>query len=1422
MCKKFASERKMIVKFLFALVAAICFVPSYAVVDEYGNTVPTKNPLVYNGQEQNLVGGAKVIEPGEFQYSKEEEGTYSSTIPTAIIPGKYDVWYKFVPQDKEKQATGPTKITASISKKSLTIVWSDTSEVVYDGNYHKPTVTLDGIVGEDKVEAKVNEYINAGNYEITAALSGDDAGRYTLEGVSNPTISYYIDRAVPVAGKNFTAPTAKSNLVYDGTEQELIKAGQSKIDGTFVYGSSADDLVPEIPTGKNPGKYSVKYKFVSNSINYYDSEIGTILVEIAPRTIYLEWTNNTPYRYNGQLQSPTADVNKDLSTIVEEDDVNIVVTGQEKNVGKNYFVKASLTGENANKYEISNFKVGYEIDPKPLTVNWSKTELTYNGKAQKPTATLKSGDVIEGEEVGVEVGGEKTDVGNYTATATLTGADKGNYIISEGNESTAFSISQAESSVKTAPAAVANWTYDGKSYALVTAGKVGDIEGAFEYALGETGAFTSTIPTAIEAGSYKVKSQFVPTDTKNYKTLAFSSASVIVAKKEVTVEWGETALTYNGASQAPTATLKGAVDDVTLVISGEKKEVGTGYTATATLSGDNKDNYVISDETASIKFSISPSSVIDYTAPTAKTGLTYNGLDQALVNAGVVGNIEGHFEYALGEDGEFGEAIPKATDAKTYKVGYKFVSENGGYSSSDPVYVSVTIAKKEVTVEWGETTLTYNGTLQAPTATLNGVVTGDDVTALVTGEQSEVGTNYTATASLSGAKKENYVITGENTTTYSIIQSGVDDYIVPTAKENLIYNGSDQELITAGVAGSIKGHFEYALGEEGVFGETLPKATDAKTYKVGYKFIPDDKDNYISSEPLFISVKIAQLERSLKWSDTVLVYNGNEQKPTAELKNVLKGDVVSVIVDGAQTKVNTGYIATAAELSGTDAKNYVIVGDVTKKFSIIKSDKKDYTAPTAIENLVYSGKKQELLKAGAEGNIKGSFKYVLGASTEVDTVPSVKEADEYSVGYRFEPEDDGYMSSELVYITAKIAKKDAGIKWGETELVYNGQEQKPSATLSGVIEGDEVSVSVKGAQTDVKEGYIAIATLTGKDAKNYVISEANASTEFSIVSKKIEKPVFTQTEFTYSGSIITFVENNTSLSVKGESAAKEPDIYPVKIAPSYGNIWADGTDDTISVTFRINKISVEKPEADTRSFVFNGTVQTYNLAANTAYKISGNKQKLAGNYVVTVSLVDKNHYEWSDNKNTEDKTYPFTISKGIVKLPSVDSVMTYVYDGNEKNFNITVAEGSVLADSNATGVDAGVYVRTVSLDMDENGGYEWDDNTTEPKTYKFVIKQQPVIIPEVSERYFIYNGKPFTFVVPEDTATVPRYTIFKETDSEVGPGTYTDTVRLNDTKNYMWSDNTVEERLIVFTIGDGKIEKPQVNQVYTYTGEEII
>lgn len=1422
--------RNKVVKFLFTLMTVMCVVPSFAQEVEYDFTAPTKTQYTeYEGKPKKLVspGVSGKDVPGKFVYClNNEEGTYTSDVPEAKPVGNYVVYYKYIPDDESLPETEPEGVKVNITQRGIQVEWGEL-DLPYNKKAQLPTATISElkpiIEGDDvKLEVEGEECINVNKdfkYKATAVLVGEDANNYKI--ITYESTEFNIVEVRAVAGTDFIAPTAINNLVYDGDNQKLINEGKTlTVEGTFVYAIHPDELDTKIPEAINPGEYVIKYQFISGSSNYSDSKIEVFPVTIAPRKIYLTWTN-TSYTYNGKLQGPTAEINESISFISEKDDVSVDITDNKERAVGHYSANATLSGEDAYKYEIGNTPLGYNILPKPLTLDWGETKFVYNGKKQKPIPTLEG--IVKGEEelVSVSVTGEETEVGEYTATATLVGTGKGNYIISEGNEKTAFSISQAGSTVKTIPSAVDDWTYDGKSHALANAGVVGDVSGTFKYALGEDGTFEDTIPTVKDAGTYRVRSKFVPTDTKNYKTREFSAMSITVAKKDVSVEWGSTSLIYTGEPQAPSATLTGAIDDVTINVTGAKTEVGKDYTATATLSGSSKDNYVISDGTASTKFSISSSSVYSYTEPTAKKNLIYSGVALPLLNEGKAGDIAGSFEYAL-EDGDFAASVPTAIKAGTYNVGYKFIPENNGYSISEPVYLTVTIAKKEVSVKWENTELVYNGKPQTPTATLIDVVSGDDLDVDIVGEQTEVGTGYTATATLSGKSKENYELLESSTSTeFSIVQSSVDDYTAPKEIENLIYNGSAQELIYAGEEGNIKGRFEYALGEAGNFSENIPTEMNAGTYKVGYKFIPEN-DGYSPSEPVFITVKIAQLQRSLKWGNTELVYNDAEQAPEVSLKDVLDGDVVTVSVAGKQTKVGANYTAKAT-LAGTDANNYVIAGPDTIKFSIIRSNASNFTAPTAKENLEYNGSKQELLKAGKEGSIKGTFKYVLGEDgEEIDSIPSVKDAGEYKVGYRFIPTKDGYLPSEFVYVTVKVAKKDPGFQWGKTELVYNGKEQAPTVTLKNVLDGDSVSTIVSGAKKEVGSGYSATAKLTGRDAQNYAASTANASTEFSIIPNKIDKPVFTQTEFIYNGSVITFVEKNDNYTVKGESGAKEPDTYLVKIAPSYGNIWSDATNDTIEVTFKINKISVEKPEADQTNFVYNGKIQTYSLVENTAYTISGNKEKTAGTHVVIVSLKDKKHYEWSDNKSTEDKTYNFIISKGIVKSPKVDSVLVYTYDGTIKNFDITVAQGSVLADSNATGEDVGVYVRTVSLDMDETGGYEWDDNTIEPKVYKFVINPQPVIIPEVAKRYFIYNGKPFNFVVPEDTASTPRYTIFKEVESEVGPGIYTDTVRLNDTKNYIWSDNTIDEKYIVFTIGDGKIEKPNLKQSYTYTGEEIV
>ena len=56
------------------------------------------------------------------------------------------------------------------------------------------------------------------------------------------------------------------------------------------------------------------------------------------------------------------------------------------------------------------------------------------------------------------------------------------------------------------------------------------------------------------------------------------------------------------------------------------------------------------------------------------------------------------------------------------------------------------------------------------------------------------------------------------------------------------------------------------------------------------------------------------------------------------------------------------------------------------------------------------------------------------------------------------------------------------LKWTNTRLKYNGKRQKPTATATGLIEGDRCRVTVSGAK---KKKGTYIATATALSNRNY-------------------------------------------------------------------------------------------------------------------------------------------------------------------------------------------------------------------------------------------------------------------------------------------------------------------------------------------------
>ena len=100
-------------------------------------------------------------------------------------------------------------------------------------------------------------------------------------------------------------------------------------------------------------------------------------------------------------------------------------------------------------------------------------------------------------------------------------------------------------------------------------------------------------------------------------------------------------------------------------------------------------------------------------------------------------------------------------------AGNYILAESGQQTSA-----SANITPRTVGLKWSDTSFTYDGTAHVPTASATNLLNGDVCTVTVTGEKTDAGKDYTATAeSLSNA---NYALPDKNTTTFVINKADQD------------------------------------------------------------------------------------------------------------------------------------------------------------------------------------------------------------------------------------------------------------------------------------------------------------------------------------------------------------------------------------------------------------------------------------------------------------------------------------------------------------------------------------------------------------------------------------------------------------------------------------------------------------------------
>lgn len=287
-----------------------------------------------------------------------------------------------------------------------------------------------------------------------------------------------------------------------------------------------------------------------------------------------------------------------------------------------------------------------------------------------------------------------------------------------------------------------------------------------------------------------------------------------------------------------------------------------------------------------------------YTAPTAVTGLTYNGSAQTLLNAGSTSH--GTIYYSMdGSTWYTSVSSIQSTNANTSIPTYwKLVGDSRHYDVAS-TQITCSIAKADLNASVSMADWTYGGTASNPSVSGNvggGSVTyqykalGDATVMYTTTKPSNAGT-YDIRAII--AETTNY----QRTLVYNTftIAKAYPTITEPTAA-NKTYNEDAQNIYNAG-SNTTAGSFSYTNGSK----------TEPGTYTVSWTFTPTDTTNYDSRSGSFSSTIGKAYPSVVATAKTGLLYTGSAQDLFDIAAYSPKGnDITSQGTTSSAQKTNAG------------------------------------------------------------------------------------------------------------------------------------------------------------------------------------------------------------------------------------------------------------------------------------------------------------------------------------------------------------------------------------------------------------------------------------------------------------------------------------------------------------------------------------
>lgn len=520
----------------------------------------------------------------------------------------------------------------------------------------------------------------------------------------------------------------------------------------------------------------------------------------------------------------------------------------------------------------------------------------------------------------------------------------------------------------------------------------------------------------------------------------------------------------------------------------------------------------------------------------------------------------------------------------------------------------------------------------------------------------------------------------------------------------------------------------------------------------------------------------------VSWSAGSFTYDGSKKSVSAS--GLPTG--VSIIGYSGDRGSDAG-IYTATALLKWDELNYNSPPPLTHTWEIKQASYDLSGVIFKAESFVYDGNMHYPILVGAmpigSDGIKLEYSFSDGACHVDDGVVSVI--------ISFHTASKNYIVPDDMHSSVSITAKGIEVRWGNLNLVYNGEEQIPTAV------SEDCQITVSGKATDTGK-YIATASASSNDY--YIINE---KMEFNITKAQNYWVTSPKDSVCYEGREIKLIGESKfgviSVRYYSDFECKNEIAAPTTIGKYYAAMSVDGTSNYDGLDESI--IAFEIVEVLPISFlagIVKKDIKAFTRLEEGDFVCSVLNND--GSVVVIDSGLVTVIYENGDSFRKKDKSVKLQYKDFFLTL-SVDvgyadydlssvkwSDTTQIYDGTAKTPVINgLPDGVSVTEYTINNmINAGEYSVNVKFDYDS-------DNYNEPivSPCVFTIEKCPVNLPIITG---VYNG---TSQVPSVNSSV--YYI-SSTESFINSGKYAVEVSLLDAENYVFAENNSSVGFAIFHI----------------------